>query len=148
MAIVLGLAAKIYRNTGTFATPIWDEIDNVVNLTINLEKADADVSTRGGDGWRQIAVTLKDGTVDFEMIWDKGDADFTAIKDAFFDNTQIDIWALDGDSTTSGNEGLRAEMEVANFTRNEELEDALRVDVSLRPGRGASGNPPEWKVVP
>ena len=148
MAIVLGLNAKLYRNTGTYATPVWDEVPNVRDLSTNLEKTDADVTTRGGNGWRQRAVTLKDGTVDFGMVWDTADADFTAIKDAFFNDTQVDFWVLDGDSTTTGNQGLRAEMEIGNFTRNENLEEALTVDVSIFPGRGVSGNPPEWKVVP
>jgi len=150
MAIVLGIDAKLYRNTGTFATPVWNEIPNVTNLTLNLEKSDTDVTTRGGaaNKFRQIAVILADGTVDFEMIWDNTDLDFIAIKDAFLASTQIDFWVLDGDDTTTGNQGLRAEMEISNFTRNEELEDALRLDVSIRPGRGVSGNPPEWKVVP
>lgn len=146
MAIVLGLDAKLYHNTGTYGTPTWDEVTNCRNVTLNLEKSDADVTTRGGSGWRQTVTTLKDGTVDFNMIWDTSDTDFIAFRDAWLNNTQIDCWVLDGDSTTTGNQGLRAEFEVANFTRNEELEDALNVDVSLRPG--FSSNAPVWQTVP
>jgi hypothetical protein len=29
MAVKLGLDAKLFRNTGTFATPTWNEITNV-----------------------------------------------------------------------------------------------------------------------
>lgn len=29
MSVRLGLDAKLYRNTGTFASPVWNEIANV-----------------------------------------------------------------------------------------------------------------------
>ena len=48
-----------------------------------------DVSTRGNSGWRQTLGTLKDGTIEFEMVWDPGDAGFTAIKDAWLNDYAI-----------------------------------------------------------
>jgi len=146
MAIVLGLDAKLYRNSGPFATPIWNLVDNVRDLTINLEKGDADVSTRGSGGFRQHATTLKDGTIEFEMVWDTADTEFTEIKDAFFDDTTLDMVALDLLVTTSGSQGLRADFNVADFSRSEALEDALKTSVTLTPARTA--NDPQWFIVP
>ena len=43
MPVKLGLDAKLFQNTGTYATPTWDEITNVRDLTLNLEAGEADV---------------------------------------------------------------------------------------------------------
>ena len=51
MGIKLGLDAKLYRNTSVYATPTWDEITNIRDLTLNLEAGEADVTTRGNNGW-------------------------------------------------------------------------------------------------
>jgi hypothetical protein len=46
MAVRLGLGAKLYRNTGTFAAPVWNEVKNVKAVNLNLEAIEADVTTR------------------------------------------------------------------------------------------------------
>jgi hypothetical protein len=63
----LGMEAKLYRNTGSYAAPTWSEMTNVKDLTLNLE---ADVTTRGNAGWRATIAALKDGSIEFEMVWD------------------------------------------------------------------------------
>ena len=83
MPAKLGLDAKLYRNTGTYAAPTWDIIGNVKDLTLNLETGEADVSTRANNGWRATVGTLKDASLEFEMVWDSADTDFTSIRDAF-----------------------------------------------------------------
>lgn len=55
MAVKLGLDAKLYRNTGTFASPAWNEIQNVKDVTLNLEAGKADVTTRGSAGRRSCS---------------------------------------------------------------------------------------------
>ena len=148
MGVVLGLNGKAYRNVGgTYAAPTWSLIDNIRDVTLNLEKGEADVTTRGAQGWRLKAFTLKEGTLDFQMVWDTGDADFTAFKDAYFNDTPILCWFADGLAATTGSQGLKAWFSVGNFTRNEQLEEAMLVDVSLAP-TFVSGEPPTWYVVP
>ena len=145
MALVLGLDAKAYRNTATWALPTWDEITNIKDVTINLEAGDADVTTRGGGGFRQSVATLKDGSVDFQMVWDTSDSDFTALKDAFFNNTSIELSFMDGAIGTAGSQGLHADFSVTNFSRSEALEEALMVDVTVKVTK--SSNTPEWLTV-
>ena len=119
----LGLDAQANRNTGSWAVPAWDDIGNVKDsLELNLEKAEADVTKRGGNGWRQRIGTLKDGGVQFEMLWENQDPDFTAVKDAWLNNNEIDCAIMDQDIANSGAEGLRAEFSVLNFSRSEPLE--------------------------
>src|SRR4051812_27026069 len=107
MSASLGLSAKMYRlSTGTRAT--WgavnsttgihegvaapsslDEVTNVKDLSLNLEKSEADVSTRGNNGWRARLAALKDGGVEFGMIWDPSDTDCVAFLTAWLKGTNI-----------------------------------------------------------
>jgi hypothetical protein len=145
MAIKLGMDAKLYRNTGSFASPTWNLIPNVKDLTLSLETGEADVTTRGNNGWRATVATLKDGSVEFEMIWDTEDEDFTAIRNAFLNNTALELAILDGLSSVAGSQGLRASFMITGFTRNEPLEEAITVSVSAKPTYSA--NPPAWMTT-
>jgi len=80
MGVKLGMEAKLYRNSGNYSTPRWVEMPNVKDLTLNLEAGEADVTTRGNAGWRATVATLKDGSIEFEMVWDMADAGFTRQK--------------------------------------------------------------------
>lgn len=147
MASVLGLEAKLYiDDQASYASPTWAEVSNVKDLTLTLEKNLADVSTRGSGGWRANRAVLKDATIGFKMIWDTSDVNFQIIRDAFLDNEFVNVAAMDGDIETPGSEGLRAMCEVSKFTRNEPLEEALDVDVELKPAFFPS-DPPEWLSV-
>ena len=148
MPVPLGLDGKLYRNSATWATPTWNEVDNVRDLTQNLEKGEADLSARNTGGFRARRGTLKDGTIEFGMNFDPADPEFTAIKDAFFNNTVLDMAAMSGDITTTGEQGLRAEMDVLNFSRNENLEEGMTVDVSLAVAPPQTGQTPTWFEVP
>ena len=142
MATRLGMDAKLYRNSGSYATPAWEEIGNVKDVTLNLEKGEADVTTRANNGWRATVGTLKDASIEFQMVWDTLDADFDAIRQAFFNNAPIEFAVMDGDITDPDSEGLRATFDIFNFTRNEALEEAILVDVTIKPTY--ADNAPEW----
>lgn len=145
MSIVLGLNAKAYINlSGTWENPVWTLVPNFRDITTNLETGEADVTDRGGGGWRLTAPTLFDGTVEGDMLWNPGDAVFEAIKDAFFARSTVDMVFLDGLITEAGNEGLRADYSITNFTRTEPLEEALAVTTSFKPSN--TDNTPVWYV--
>lgn len=145
MAVRLGLEAKIYRNTGTYAVPVWEEITNAKDVTINLETGEADVTTRANNGWRATKATLKDGSVEFESLWNSEDEGFAALKKAYFKREDVEIAAMDGPIDEAGSEGLRATMSVTNFTRGEPLEEAITANVTLKPT--AATNAPYWYEV-
>lgn len=129
MAIRLGMNCKMYYGVaGSTATNV---MDNVRTATLNLSKAEADVTTRGNSGWRATVGTLKEGSVEFEMVWDTGDAGFIAIKDSYFNDEAIALLILD-DVTGSGS-GLDADFSITNFSRTEDLEDAVKVSVTAKP---------------
>lgn len=146
MAFVLGINAKAYHNTGSYGTPTWDEMPNVKDVTVSGDTSEADLTTRGGSGWAQTAGVITSGQVEFQAVWDAADTDLEAILDAWTGKTLIDMAFMDGNIATTGQQGLRAEFAVLNFTRNEPLEGALMVDITLKPGY--SSNAPTWYEVP
>ena len=146
MGVRLGLDAKLYRNTGTFAAPVWVEMKNVKDVTLNLEAGEADVTTRGNLGWKATVATLKDASVEFETVWDTADANFAALMAAFLSNGAIEVAVMDGDITLAGSQGLRALCTVSKCSRSEPLEEAVTASVTIKPTY--SINPPVWLVVP
>jgi hypothetical protein len=130
MGFRLGLEAKLYY--GTAGATATNELTTVRDVTLNLEKGEADVTTRGSNGWRVTRGTLKDGSVEFELVWDTTDAGFVAIKNAFMNNTLIALAILDAESGS----GLDADFEITAFSRSEPLEEALTVSVTAKPSYG------------
>jgi DNA invertase Pin-like site-specific DNA recombinase len=57
------------------------------------------------------------------------DTGFTALKNAYFNNTAIALAILDGEN----GEGLDADFSVTNFSRSEPLEEAVTVSVTVKP---------------
>ena len=100
---------------------------------------------RGNQGWKATVGTLKDASVEFEMVWDTADAGFTAIKNAYFNNSLIGLAAMDGDITVNGHQGLWADCSIIDFSRDEPLEDAISVKVTAKPTYSA--NAPIWKTI-
>lgn len=145
MSVKLGLDCKLYRNTGDYATPSWNEVNSVKDVTLNLEAGEADVTSRANNAWRASVATLKDASIEFELVWDSADDDFAAIRDAFLSNGSLEFAAMDGDILVSGSQGLRATCMIATFSRNEPLEEAVMVSVTIKPTYSA--NPPEWMVI-
>ncbi|GMV72850.1 MAG: hypothetical protein AMXMBFR77_26870 [Phycisphaerales bacterium] len=145
MGFKLGLDCKLYRNTGTWGSPTWAEVGNARDVTVNLERGEADLTTRANAGWRATVGTLKDASLEFEMVWDPGDAGFAAVRDAFLNGTVLDMVALDGGIAVSGSQGLRAEFSILSFSRSEPLEEGVTVNVTAKPAY--SENAPEWMTV-
>lgn len=141
MAIKLGLEGKLYRNAGSSGSPSWTEIVNVTDVTTNLTKATADVTSRANDGWRAQRGTLKEGEITFEMFNDGG-ADFAFFMAAYLANDVVELLALDGPESTPGNQGLRATFDVVDMTRTEALEEGQKYSVKLVVTTG--DNAPEW----
>jgi hypothetical protein len=143
----IGLDCKLYRNTGTYASPVWNEITNVADVTVQLTKGEADTSTRAGR-WKTRKGTLKDASIDFQLKYVAGDTDFTALLASYTDGTSIDLLVLDGLVATAGSQGLRAVCEVFNFQVGQPLEGSLTYDVSAKPTPSFDGSgvaqPPVW----
>ena len=139
MAFRIGIDGVLqYKVGGQDAAGSWLELTNTRDLTLNLEHAEADVTTRGSQGWRLTEPTLKDASIEWEMVWDPGDAGFVAIKDAWLAKELLGLAALDSDDGS----GVRGDFKIISFSRSEPLEDAMTVSVTAKPAYSA--NPPQW----
>lgn len=118
--------AKLYY--GAAGGPANTEMTNVRNVTLNLEAGEADVTTRANLGWRATAPTLRECSVDFEMVWDPEDAGFAAVKNAFLTNGLIALKVLD----QAGGQGPDGDFSITSFSRSEELEEAITVSVTAK----------------
>ncbi len=143
---VVGLSCKLYRNTGTFGIPIWTEITIAKDVTLNMEAGEAEASSRAST-FKEYLQALKDANIEFDALYDAADTGFIAVKDAYFNNTTLDILALDGSSATSGNQGLRMISVVTGFTRSEPLEETVTMSVTVKPTPNADTSP-VWFTVP
>ena len=141
MGVRLGMNAALYYGL-TAGVQADTLIGNVKDLTLNLETGEADVTTRGNQGWRATVATLKEGSMEFDMVWDTDDAAFSAIKDAWFDSEAIPLMALDA-PIADGGQGLDADFAITNFSRSEPLEEAITVSVTAKPTY--STRAPTWQ---
>ncbi len=156
--VPLGMNAKLYRNSGTsflepasFTGANIKEVTNVRDLTLGLDKATADVTTRGNGGWRAMVGTLKDGSVEFEMIADQADENYVAIREAWLTDTPIQFAVMSGLMTAPkppGSEGLIAVFSINNVSRAEPLEGAQMASVTMTPTYVNDPDfKPAWKEV-
>jgi len=141
MAIRLGMEAVLNYSVGGQSGGSWTELANVRDVTLSLEAGEADVTTRANNGWRAIVATLKEASVEFEMVWDTQDSGFAAIKDAYLTNAPIGLQILDGSGSGDG-EGLQADFMITSFSRSESLEEAITVSVTAKVTY--SDTPPSW----
>lgn len=138
----LGMNAKLYRNTGSYASPTWNLIDQVKDVTLNMTADEADTTTRASGGWASSLPTTRKIEVSFQMLAKTGDEDISAIQSAFFNNTDLEIAALSGPVTDSDSKGVRFTGRVYTFSRNEAIADAQTFDVTIKPAPAA--NNPTW----
>lgn len=140
--IKLGLDCKLMR--GTAGATATTEMKNVKNVTLNLEKAEADITTRAASGWRVYAGTLKEASIEFEMLYDTEDEDFTTILNAFLNGTALSMFVSDGSGS-----GLDCDVVITNCGQDQQLEEGVNVNVTARPTitGGASSRAPKWTTA-
>ena len=130
---VLGMNAGLYQGAAGATDPAtMTEVENVRDVTLSLEAGEADITTRGNSGWRATAPTLRECSVEFQMVWKPGDAVFDAIKSAFLTAATVALAVLDQKSGVSGAQGPLGDFSITNFSRNEALEEAIVADVTAK----------------
>lgn len=137
MSKQIGLDMKLYRNTGSFAIPVWTLIDNCRDLSAPDSMSEADVSRRASQ-YRQTEPALRDFSIEFEMVQDATDTNFTSIRTAYAARTLIEFALADGLIATVGTIYFRIECKITEFSRVEPLEDANIYSVKAKPAFSAN----------
>jgi len=138
--VKLGLQARLFRNIGDYAAPVWQHVGSCREMTLSLERAEAEIATRGNAGFRATAVALKDASVEAELAYAPPDGDVDALIAAMTGGTSLDLLVADGDGI--GAQGLRADWIVQAIERGEPLEDAQRLRVTLK--TDSQAHAPQW----
>lgn len=133
----LGIKGKLYRNAAiltstTWSATGWDEIKRVKDVSVEIDKSEADATTRENDGWEQTVGVLKRSEFPFDLVYDPDDLDYQAVRDAFLDDTEIALAVLDVTAGTAS-EGLVSNFSVLKFGRAEMHDDVMRVPVMVKP---------------
>jgi len=126
MAIVLGLDCKLY--VGTAGTKATTEMQDVKNVNLNLDKGEADVTTRGNNGWRAYVGTLKDASLEFDLLYnDANGSEYKQLLNSYLNGTALAFFVGE-----SANDGLDADWTITGFNKSQELEEASTVSVTAR----------------
>ncbi len=146
MAMKLGFQGSLEVGaTGTNgAEPTtYSVLKNVKDVTINLSRDRADVTTRAAQGYKIEVATLASLSVEFESIWDSEDTALGIVKSAYFNNDVVWVKALDSKTGS----GVKFPASVADFSLNQPLGEAQTVRITLVPTyHTVAGDyaPPEW----
>jgi hypothetical protein len=116
----------------------WTDLTNVRDVTFTNEATEADATTRAQAGFKALVPSLQTAGVEFEMVWNPEDTGFSAIQDAYQNREAIGLRVLD----QAGGQGIEADFAIFNFTRDENLDDTMKVKVSAK--LTYSSTPPAW----
>lgn len=123
----IGLDCKLY--IGAAGALASTEIGNVRDVTLNLEIGEEDATTREAEGWEVTELILFSASLEFEILWKTTDANFTTLRQAFFNKAAVALAALDG----AGGQGLDADFKIAKFTRSEPIKGIVTASVTAKP---------------
>jgi hypothetical protein len=141
-----GLDMKLYRATGS---PAWNLIDNVRDLSGPDSFSEADVSVRG-IAFKMVEPALRDMSIEWEMVYDETDADFTALRTAYLAKTLVTFALADGLIGTAGTSGsggtagsqyIQVDCKIFKFERNEALGGANLYSVVAKPCYSSAAAP-------
>jgi hypothetical protein len=142
MTVLLGLNAKLYYSEDPITqdpyTPagdplvVWREQDNVKDLSRDGSTAEADITTRANSGFRQIAGTLKEFSLDFQMVYDPDNEAVVFFEGAWLANTEFAVADMDGSIVTADTKGIISNVRITNFSRTENLEEGVLIDVTVK----------------
>lgn len=156
MTTRLGLDMKLYYNSLTLSeanvtSPSWAEAGNVKDLTLNLSRGEADVTTRANNGWRAFVSHLAEGEISFDMLYDDTDEFYSLLRTAWLNKTSLHLASAYDPISENGTEYFEFIMIVTQFEENQPLEDAVGISVTLKPtinsyGPGGTNLAPSLKT--
>ena len=130
----------LYRNTGTAGTPVWNELTEIREVAPNVPYAEDDVHTRGDGRVKRYEMGVIDASLEFKILTDDGDADYTALKSAYEARSIVDMAFTDQTDAISGLsvKYFRAPWKISEFKPDGGEPGAVRwTSVKCKPAKSA-----------
>jgi hypothetical protein len=122
----VGLNQKLYKNSGTFGSPVWVLVTIAEDVALGLSTSKAEIKARVAK-WVMTLPTFSVGPLTFNMIGDTSIAMYDTLKTAYMNQTLCDFAVADQAIANSGCEYFRAEMYLYKFEQSQKLEAAMDV---------------------
>ena len=128
----LGINAVLYRNTGSFGSPVWAACQLIGNCTVSPKWDKGDASVRG-NRLKRAAKTQMEITVTPKMRVDYNDTGFAAFWGAANADTVLNVLVLDGPLTTEGAFGYWLDVQVFANIENQDMSVVEYMEFELYP---------------
>lgn len=143
---------KFYRNTGSFASPVWSLIAEIGDLSLDdLTMGIAELKRRANLWTKGLASMIQLASVSFKLIFGLDRTSFEAMRGYFLAGTTKEYAIMSGAiDAPSGAEGWRLPLVIAQFPWNQALEEVSNFDVKMNLGYMISGGSevdPVWLQV-
>ncbi len=136
MGLIIGNSARIYRNTGTFASPTWVEWD-VIDATIAISHNSVDATSRGSGGVKMSAPTLMSIEVSGTVFKDKQSAVFLDMETANAAKATVGVAVMDGSISDSSSDGWQMDAFFDSWSEGQPIDGLNVIDWTLIPARSA-----------
>lgn len=148
-----GFNMAMYRNSGTHATPVWNLVSEVGDVSISdLSRVLAQLKRRANGFTKNLPAMIDSIAIEFRLHWGLGPTQYNAIRAAFFAGT-VQEWAImSGPIATNSIQGLTLPVIVEQFPWDQPLENVAGHDVRLAAAYGeneatAQEVDPYWYIV-
>ena len=129
----MGFNGKAYYNTGTYGSPTWVLISNVGDIKVTDEMTETEIGLRVMGGFAITVNGLRKIGFEFDMLYDPADSVQSAFRTKYAARTATEFLFLDQIQATTDSAGFRGTCLITKFARQEELDKAMMVNVSIKP---------------
>lgn len=135
-----GIAARLYRNTGTYGSPTWTAANLVRSVTPGAAWDFSDASARETRA-KMFEPTQVDLSGSFEMRADALDASYVAILAAAMARTTVDLMILNTAITVEGGMGFRSQVTLSQSGETQGPGDTVYTTFDYKPRYTTDGYP-------
>lgn len=148
----VGQKCKLYANTGTTDTPVWAEISDIGDTTLDgLELGTAELKRRSSVWTKVLAALFSAFSLNTRLVHGLNKTRFDQIRTDFFARTAREYAVCNGPITSDGTEGFRFAGLLTQFPWDQPLEDVAGHDVVAQHAYYEDENgdevDPSWLVV-
>lgn len=111
----------------------FNEVAAVTNVNNNSEKNEIELQTRENGGQTVYFDGAFQEGIEVSLAYDTSDTRYTELQDAYINGTEIAVADVDGVLGAVGVKGWAGNCKVLAFNRPEGIDDAVVIDVRLRP---------------